>query len=342
MSHLLLAVAAPPALPPPTLPGALGDWTLDPVALLVVLLAGGAYLLGVRRLAGRGERWPAQRSICFLVLGLGSLVVVTMGWFGVYAHTLFSAYAVQIVVLLMVTPVLLALGAPASLAVAALPPGPATRLSKLLDFPALRLFRYPVASSLVLAIVPFVLYFTGWYEQTLWHQGWYELLHVQLLVIGLVSFLWLAETDSARRPVYYSVAFFIAFTELIFDALPGIVVRLTNHVLAHDYYAAVGRTWGPSLLADQRIGGAVLWFVGETADLPLLAILLVLWIRADRAEAARIDRELDQAAAPSLTPRTRAEEAAVRSRPWWETDPSVFGERARRYGWGTGRRDGRP
>jgi hypothetical protein len=57
-------------------------------------------------------------------------------------------------------------------------------------------------------------------------------------------------------------------------------------------------------------------------------------VRSDIHDAQQIDAELDARPAPppevAEAPRTPRE--AVYDRPWWETDASVFGDRAHLYG----------
>ena len=62
----------PPEL---TLARVLTEWTLDPWMLALVLVLGVGYLAGTRRQPG----WPVARRIWFLGLGLGFLVIATMG-----------------------------------------------------------------------------------------------------------------------------------------------------------------------------------------------------------------------------------------------------------------------
>jgi len=63
------------------------------------------------------------RPIWFCGLGLGSLIIATMSWVGVYQSILFYARAVQTVLLVLVVPLFLALGRPVTLAAAVFPRG---------------------------------------------------------------------------------------------------------------------------------------------------------------------------------------------------------------------------
>jgi cytochrome c oxidase assembly factor CtaG len=319
------------------------SFRLDPGVLVLVVVIGAAYLHGVRVVRSNGLHWPRSRVIS-VVVGLACLVIATMSFIGAYAHVLFWVYALQIVVTLMVIPLFFALGMPVVLVLQALAPARAARLSAVLDGRIARLLAFPVTSSILMIVVPFAVYFSGIYEASLRHYAIYELLHLLLVLTGFLFFWSVIGGADVTRRVPFAAALFIAFVELLLDAIPGIIVRFTTRILAGSYYTALGRPWGPSLRRDQGYGGAVLWFVGEAVGVPVLAVLLARWIAEDRRDAARIDRDLD-AAPPDVAAGTSAAAGTVQvdaddadySRPWWESDPSMFGERGRRYGWG--RRD---
>src|SRR5262249_5014856 len=251
-------------------------------------------------------------------------------WPAVYSPALFSVYALQVVTLLMVVPLLLALGRPVELAMVALSEPGAARLRRLLDSRPARLVTVPVAGPLLLAVVPFVVFFTPWSPLPLQHPGLLPVTHVLLLAVGLAVLvpLWEAPTIAARIP--YVIALLVAFIELLADAVPGIVVRLDTHVIAAGYLT---RTWGPSPLHDQQLGGDVLWCIGEAIDIPFLALLAVQWYRADTRDAQHVDHLLDTTPASTATASKagRTELDSGMTRPWWEQDASVFGDRASLY-----------
>jgi hypothetical protein len=75
-----------------------------------------------------------------------------------------------------------------------------------------------------------------------------------------------------------------------------------------------------------------LWCIGEAIDVPFLALLAVQWYRSDARHAQQIDQALD-AATPAAAPMgsTVEEAGGELTRPWWEQDASVFGDRAAQY-----------
>jgi putative copper resistance protein D len=69
---------------------------------------------------------------------------------------------------------------------------------------------------------------------------------------------------------------------------------MSNLLLAPDFFGALGRNWGGSLLEDQRLGGGIAWGIGELPTLSLMLILAMQWTRSDDREARRRDRAADR------------------------------------------------
>jgi cytochrome c oxidase assembly factor CtaG len=306
----------PPAL---TLARALTSWTLDLPVLAAVLAAAGLYLAGMRRVRRAGQHWPAGAAVAFLLGGTGALVIATMSFLGVYQGVLFSVRAVQNVLLLLVAPLFLAMGRPLSLLIAAWPGGGA-RAQAVVRSRAARVLTFAAITALVLVIVPFLLYFTPWYEAGLRSDLVRELTYAALMVPGLVFFWTLLRVDPVPRAYPYLVALWVTGAEVIGDAVLGLAVMADQHLIAGSYYQALGRPWGPTLRADQVIGGGALWILGDLVGLPFLAAMLIQMIREDEREAAEVDAELDaRASAAGVAP------AAADSRPWWESDDRFTG-----------------
>ncbi len=331
MLGLVPVATALAALPPdPVGVTWLTSWTLDPAILIFAALAGAAYLAGLVRLRRRGGTWAARRVVAFYG-GLAVAVAATMSALGDYAHALFTVYTAQILLLMTVAPLLLAVGRPLGLARVALPARAAARLERVLGSRAARVVTSPIISPLLLAVLPFALWFTPWYQATLTGYGQYELLHLVLLLVGYVVQIPLWETGGAGHGFPYPLLLMFAFIELLVDAVPGIVLRLETHLVAPAYYLVLRRPWGPSPLGDQHLGADVLWCVAEAIDLPFLIIFLVGWWRADQLEAARADRAADLAGQAEEAEGRPARDPGDTGRPWWETDASVFGDRAGQF-----------
>ena len=345
---MLLDVAAVPVpvsqaatVPPLTVSTLLTSWTWDSAAVVLAVILSGAYGLAVRRVRARGLAWPVGRNVAFAA-GVGSLLLVTLGGIGRYAHVLLWVYTIQVVVLLLVTPALLAFGRPVVLATDALPAGSAQRLLHAMGGRLVRAITSPLVGPIVVPVVLAAVYFTPVLRVSLQHPWAFGALQVGLILLGMLIAIGLVGDGVDRETsLALAIAVAVGLAEFLLDAVPGMVVRLRTHLLAPEYWGTLHRPWGPSPLTDQQHAGAVLWFVAEVADLPFLVILVLRWVRADAREAIHIDYQLDN---PGLvaSPQPAPSPAAAGSgelgpgllRPWWETDPARLGGHrlAREYG----------
>jgi cytochrome c oxidase assembly factor CtaG len=320
----------PPEL---TVARALTSWTLDVPVLVTVMLAGGCYLLAVRRVRRAGQAWPPGR-IVFAGASLALAAVATMSWLGVYQNVLFWVRAVQTIVLLLLVPLFAALGRPLTLAIAALPRPAGRRAGAAIRSRAARILTFPLITTAALIATPFLLYFTGWYAAGLRGDLVRELTYLALVAPGLLFFWTLLRVDPVPKQYPYLAALWITGAEVVFDAFLGIAVIADQHLVAGHYYRALGRPWGPGLHTDQVLGGGALWILGDLIGLPFLAAMLILMIKEDEVEAAEIDADLDARAAPAHAGAgdgeisgAGADRAVAPSgdRPWWETDPRFAG-----------------
>ncbi len=300
---------------PLTLVTAVTSWTADPVSLLVIVLLGGWYGLAVRRV----DSWPRARVVAFYAAGLGTYAIATLSSIGAYADTLFSMRAAQIILLLMVTPLGLALGAPFTLLRDTAPAPVVSRLRSVLHSPFGKVVAFPATASALLIGTPWALYFTGWYPAVLRSPVIDELTRLALLLIGLVYFWSRLQLDPVPRRFHHLVSVWITLAEVVGDAALGLTLWFSGHIVAQDYYQALGRGWGPDLRLDQTLGAGVLWIVGDLAGLPFLGALVNRMTKEDAKQAEEIDQVLDE----------REAAGEDTDRPWWESDPTLS-ERFRR------------
>ncbi|CAA9396265.1 MAG: Cytochrome c oxidase caa3-type assembly factor CtaG_BS (unrelated to Cox11-CtaG family) [uncultured Propionibacteriaceae bacterium] len=272
----------------------LTGWTWNwPVAIAVAVTAG-LYIAGLLVLRRRGTDWPVGRSVAFLAGGLGSAVVATMSVLGTYDTVLFSVHMVQHMVLMMLTPMFMALGAPVTLALRTLPPRPRaalmwllhSRLAKVLSFP-------PLALALFIA-TPFALYYSSFYPVSLESSFWHMFMHLHFVLVGAMLMWPLVGVDPVPGRVSYPFRVLTLFVMLPFHAFLGVSIMSANTLIAGDWYRGFQRTWGPSPEADQYLAGGILWGSGDITALAMMAVLFVQWFRQSQREAVREDRRLDR------------------------------------------------
>lgn len=267
---------------------------VEPLLAVGLVVVAVAYLSGVRRLRARGDAWPVGRSVSFLGLGLGSVVLATMSGLAAYDEVLFSAHMVQHMVLSMVSPVFLALGAPVTLALRTVPTGLRRWLLAVLHSRVARVVGNPLVGWLAFVGTPFALYFSGWYPATLDSGVLHAAMHVHFLLVGCLYFFPLLGLDPVPGRLPYPLRLLVVFAALPFHAFLGIAIMSMTDLIAAEHYLGVVRDWGTTPLADQRTGGGLLWASGDLVGLLFLGVLITQWMRASEREAVREDRRLDR------------------------------------------------
>ena len=267
---------------------------LDPIAVTAAILAVALYLVGVRRAAARGRRWPWSRTLLFLVLGAGGYLLVTLGFTGVYSTVLRYAFVTRLVALVAVVPALAVLGRPVALARAATGPIGTARIDRAIGSRAGR----ALGSLVVAPLVPLAMFtvlltpFSGWLRVTPWGEA---LVDTLVPAAGLAVAIPLAEPLVAASGVVVIAEFMISFAELVADAIPAILLRLSTTVVdGMTRVASNAPVWAPHPLRDQQYAGDLLWCIAEAVDIPAIVLLFVRWLRSDRREAKQFDDLSDE------------------------------------------------
>jgi putative copper resistance protein D len=300
-------------IPPPLTVTRLLTEARPDVAWLVISVAlAGLYVLGVRRLAVRGRPWSPARTTSFLV-GVGVLGFATSSGLAAYDRVLFSAHVAQHLLLGMVAPMLLALGAPITLALQASSRATQVGLLGMLGSKVGKVLAHPAVAWLVFGGSMVVLYTTPLYELSLRNGSVHGGVHVHMFLAGCLFFWAVVGIDRAPVQLSHPARLGLVLLAVPFHAFLGIVLLSTDQVIAADWYAELGRTWGASALSDQKTGAGLMWGVGDLLGLVAGGVVLVQWMAHDEREARRLDRRLDEerAAAAAARERILADEHAA-------------------------------
>ena len=284
-------------LPPFTFGRALTDWSVAPLPFVLTAWAVGLYTVGVVVLRRRGDAWPVGRTFAFVVVGMGTFAFATMSGLAAYDTTLLSAHMVQHMLLSMLVPLALALGAPVTLALRTLPARPRRWLLAALHSRVARVLSFPPLTLTLYIVSPWALYFSGWYLASLESPFVHEMMHVHLVVVGALFFWPLMGVDPVPGRVGYPARMLLVVLTLPFHAFLGVTIMGQQQLLGGDWYPALHDgpmgAWLPDPLADQHLAGGILWGSGDLIGLVFFGVLFAQWVRSSMREAQREDRRLD-------------------------------------------------
>ena len=292
-----LTVADGDTVLPPFTPGEIfTQLRLGSLVAVFLLVAAAVYLYGVYQLRLRGDHWPVGRTVAFVAGGLGSIAAVTVTGVEAYDDSLLSIHMVQHMVLTMVGPIFLALGAPVTLALRTLGKQPRRALLGALKTRIVKVFTFPLFAFGIFIANPFILYFTGLYRLTLEHEWLHEFIHVHFIVTGCLFFWPLLGLDPLPNRWPYPARALLMVLSVPFHTVLGLTIMQSKTLLAGDYYPSLHLAWSDPW-NDQVVAGGILWAGGEIVSVTMLGILIMQWIKQSEREAKRIDRALDRAEA---------------------------------------------
>ncbi len=287
----LLGFPMPPPMSAETL---LTLWRPDLLFIMIVVGLGGLYAAGVVRLLRRGDRWPWGRSVAWAA-GLLVIVTTVLSGLGTYAMVLFSTHMLQHMLLSMMAPVLLVLGAPATLALRALKPaqrrgdrGPREWLSAFLASPFVRVVTHPGVATPLFVLSPYALYFTPLFPTLMNDHLGHILMNVHFLATGFLFYWVIVGVDAGPRKFPYLLRILLLLLTMGVHAFFGIAIMMQTEPLAPEYYDQLDIWWSSNTQEDQFTGGGIAWAIGEIPTLGVTIAMLTQWARdEERLERRR-------------------------------------------------------
>ncbi len=236
-------------------------WDLHPSVVAGLVLLGGLYVFW------GGLRADRRRIIAFAASLLVLFVALNGPLHNLSDRYLFSAHMAQHLLLTLLFPPLLLYGTPAWVVRPLLTPRWVMALARVVTRPM-------VAAAVFTA--PIVLWHLPlFYEAALRHHGLHIVQHL-VFVAGGVLMWWpiLSPVPELPRIPYPGQMLYLFLLGLPMS-LTGALITLSDEVL-YPFYAAAPRVWGLDALADQQIGGLLMWVPGALA---LWGAMTVVWFR---------------------------------------------------------------
>lgn len=295
-AQLLTGEPLPPELTPIRW---LTVWKLDLVWAIICVVAVAAYLVGVRRLAKRGDTWPMLRTVSW-VTGMVVLFYTTSGALNAYQEYLFSVHMIGHMILAMGIPVLLVPGAPVTLLMRAVEKrtdnsrGIREWVLWAVHTKYARFVANPIVAAVLFASSLVTFYYTPLFSWATQEHIGHQWMVVHFLITGYLFAQALIGIDPGPVRLPYAARLLLLIATMAFHAFFGLSLMSGSGLLLADWYGAMGRTWGEAPLDDQHTGGAIAWGIGELPTAALTIIVSIQWFKSDARDAKRLDRQSDR------------------------------------------------
>ena len=239
-----------------------GAFPAEAFFLLPAIAAAVTYVSGARSV--RAAHWPARRTVLF-VLGIALALVTVLGPLPALAHADFTWLALSHVVAGMLSPLLLVLSRPLTLALRVMDKGPARRTVRILRSPPARFLAHPVTAA--------VLNFGGMY--LMFRTPLFEAMRTYTPVHWLVTFhvvaagyLWTA-APIGRDPNPHRAGLRLRAGVLVLTAA-------AHNILAKSLYAQPPAGI-PSREAEA--GAIAMYYAGGAVELAVMIVFCLQWYR---------------------------------------------------------------
>ncbi|WP_084595698.1 cytochrome c oxidase assembly protein [Microbacterium profundi] len=274
-------------------------WDVDILWVVGAALGLFFYLAGVWRMHRRGDKWPIHRTI-FWVLGLIMLVWVTSGPINLYQDYLFSVHMLGHMMLTMAIPLLLVSGAPITLALRAIHKrddgtrggrewimwAVHSRFSRVITHPF-------VAAGLFIGSL-WAFYFTDLVRWSMYEHLGHEWMVIHFLITGYLFVMSLVGIDPVPYRLPYPGRLITLIAVMAMHAFFGIAIMMQEGLMVAEWFGSMARTWGPTPMEDQYIGGGIAWSIGEIPTLIVAITVAIQWSRDDTKVQRRNDRHADR------------------------------------------------
>ena len=255
-------------------------WNSNPIPTMFLFLAAYLYLTGLSRWhrpthpVNRWQRASFFTGLVFLFLAFQSPIEPL-------AEHLFSFHQVQHIILRMVGPFLVLLGAPMTPMLRGLPPWALRGIVRPVVSNRLARRAYdkvtnPVLTTILFLAVLYLWQIPGPHNLALANDWVHELMHFTMLASGFLFWWLVIDPKPHRSRLHYGLRILCLGLIVIPNTLLGAVITFQSEVI-YSGYTLVKQPFGLSLITDQQLGGLTLWVVGDMMSIITAGVVMVMW-----------------------------------------------------------------
>jgi putative copper resistance protein D len=268
------------------------QWGPFPICTLVVLVAVSVWYMRAQwHLATRGRMWPLLRTVPFFA-GLAVVELAVQSPVATFTGRYFQAHVIQHLLLMVVAPPLLALGAPSTLLLQSGGRTLKRRWLAVLHSPVFAVLSHPVVVWFLYFGGMFAFFLTPLINTAMHDMAVMDCFNLAFLLSGTLYWWPVVGIDPiARWRMGYGARIATLAIGVPFEAFLGIAIMGEHRPVATMY-----------TLGSTHAGGALLWAATEISTFLGMAPVFLQWLRADERAAARADAAGARAAGRTGTP----------------------------------------
>jgi putative copper resistance protein D len=264
---------------------ALTRWQFSPFPLLVlatVVVAAIWYLRAQASLKARGRAWSRKRTVSFLA-GLVAIDVALQSPVATFTMEFFQAHVIQHLLLMVIGPPLLAMGAPMTLALQTSGRGTKVRLLAVLNSRPFRVMTHPLPVWIAYYFSMFAFFLTFALGFAMRHMWLMDLINLAFLFASTLFWWPIIGLDPIP---HWAMSHGAKLTSLLIgipiESFLALALLSTSRPAASIY-----------TLSSTHSGAGILWVGAELFTFLALIPVFVQWVRFEDRKGARYDAQLD-------------------------------------------------
>jgi putative membrane protein len=292
-------------------------WEFEPDIVVMTLLACLIYAAGIMRRPATGDRLRQWRHGAFFA-GVAAVFLSLESPIDGMADHLFWMHQIQHMLLRMIGPMLIALSAPQAMLISGLPS--ALRRGALAPFAGSgmlrRIFSFLTNATVVTVLFIAALYvwqYPPYHDAAILNDDIHYTMHVTMLAAGLL--FWWRVFDMRPPPMglSYGTRLMMLWIVILSQIGLGAYTTLKSEVL-YAAYDVAGRLFEIKPLADELIGGFIIWVPSSMMCLLAAILVIHLWgVQETRIDEQRLASSASNSAA--LRYPTTGAELVAQARP---------------------------
>jgi putative membrane protein len=241
------------------------------------------------------RRWPLWRTAVFF-LGLAALLAALVSVIDAYATVSFAIHMVQHMLLTVVAAPLVMLGAPIRPLLRGLP----ARVRSSIVRPLARaesvrtlvhLVRHPLVAAALYVGGLYAWHLPNLYDAALLDARVHVIEHAWFFSTALIFWSVVIDPEPFRATLGYGTRLpYLLVLGAAQNTVLGGILSFSSRLL-YTAYAGIGTAvFGMDPVTDQRVGGAIMWVVGDFAFLSAASVAFFLWLAEEEEMQSRRER----------------------------------------------------